>query len=116
MSPIEPEEMPREYKKHRWLVYTASREIGTVGWPMSIAEAQAAGVGVCIPEVRPDLREYLGGAGFIYESISEVADIISKAVPDEMREMGFEQARKSDIFEHKVILTNLWKTKIPSGR
>jgi Glycosyl transferase family 2 len=109
MPPIEPDEMPREYKKHRWLVYTASREIGTVGWPMAIAEAQAAGVGVCVANLRPDLRDYVGGGGFIYESIGEVADIITKPVPDEMREIGFEQARKSDIFEHKVILTDLWQ-------
>ncbi|HKQ04903.1 MAG TPA: hypothetical protein VJ464_07210 [Blastocatellia bacterium] len=109
MPPIEPDEMPAEYKKHRWLVYTASREIGTVGWPMAIAEAQAAGLGICIPNLRPDLREYIGAAGFIYESISEVADIIRRPVPDEMREIGFEQARKSNIFEHKTILTDLWQ-------
>jgi hypothetical protein len=59
--------------------------------------------------LRPDLREYIGGGGFTYDSIGEVADIITKPVPDGMREIGFEQARKSDIFEHKVILTNLWR-------
>jgi glycosyltransferase involved in cell wall biosynthesis len=110
MPPIEPDEMPAEYKKHRWLVYTASREVGTVGWPMAIAEAQAAGVGICMPNLRPDLREYIGAAGFTYEAISEVADIITRPVPDEMRERGFEQARKSNIFEHKTILTDLWQS------
>jgi hypothetical protein len=110
ISPIEPDYMPNEYKKHRWLVYTASRELGgTVGWPMAIAEAQASGVGVCMPNLRPDLKEYVGSAGFLYNSISEVVNIISKPFPAEMREIGFEHAKKSDISRHKVILTDLWK-------
>jgi hypothetical protein len=109
ISPIELEEMPAEYKRHRWLVYTASRKIGTVGWPMAIAEAQASGVGVCIANLRPDLRDYVGDAGFLFNSMSEVVDIISKPFPEEMRERGFEQAKKSDVHEHKTILTNLWQ-------
>ncbi len=55
--------MPGEYKKHQWLVYTACPQINQVGWPLSIAEAQAAGVGICMPEIRPDIREYIGDAG-----------------------------------------------------
>lgn len=109
IPPIEPEEMPAEYKKHRWLVYTASRKIGTVGWSMAVAEAQASGVGVCMANLRPDLRDYVGDAGFLFDSVGEVADIISKPFPEELREMGFEQAKKSDVFEHKAILTNLWR-------
>ncbi|MEA2720183.1 MAG: hypothetical protein QOJ39_2047 [Candidatus Eremiobacteraeota bacterium] len=109
MPPIEPDEMPREYKKHRWLVYTASRELATVGWPMAVAEAQAAGVGVCMPNLRPDLKAYVGDAGYIYDSIAELPGIVTKPVPDEMRELGFQQAKKSDIFEHKRVLTDIWK-------
>jgi hypothetical protein len=120
IPPIEPDEMPVEYKKHRWLVYTGSRDMPTVGWPMAVAEAQASGVGVCVPNLRPDLREYVGDAGFIYDSIREVGDIISRPVPDEMRERGFVQARKSDIFEHKTVLTRLWPetqpARVPPGR
>jgi hypothetical protein len=112
VPPVEPEDMPREYKKHRWLVYTASRKIGTVGWPMAVAEAQASGVCVCMPNLRPDLKEYVGDAGFLYDSISEAAEIISKPVPEEKRQIGFEHAKKSDIFEHKVILTDLWKKAV----
>jgi hypothetical protein len=107
--PIEPDEMPREYKKHQWLVYTASDKIKTVGWPMAIAEAQASGVGVCMANLRPDLREYVGDAGFLFNSLSEVLNIISKPFPEELRQMGFEHARKSDAFVHKTILTNLWR-------
>jgi hypothetical protein len=108
--PIEPDDMPAEYKKHRWMVYTASRQLSTVGWPMAIAEAQAAGVGVCMPHLRPDLHDFVGGAGVLYESIGDIVDLISGPVPEEMRELGFEQAKKSDIFEHKRLLTNLWPT------
>jgi glycosyltransferase involved in cell wall biosynthesis len=112
ISPVEPDDMPAQYKKHRWLVYTASREIATVGWSVSIAEAQASGVGVCVPNLRPDLREYVGEGGFLYNSMSEVKDIISKPFPEEMRQAGFEQAKKSDIFRHRHALTDLWAAAI----
>ena len=36
---------------------------------MAIAEAQAAGVSVCMPNIRPDIKEYVGEAGFVYDSI-----------------------------------------------
>jgi hypothetical protein len=117
MPPIEPEAMPEEYKKHRWLVYTATRkggpgssgDLGTVGWPMAVAEAQASGVGVCMANVRPDLREYVGEAGYLFDSPAEALEIISKPFPEEKRQLGFEQARKSDVFRHKTILTDLWQ-------
>ncbi|MEQ5787966.1 hypothetical protein J3454_08690 [Erythrobacter sp. NFXS35] len=106
---IQPEAMPAEYKKHRWLVYTGDFDIPTVGWPMAIAEAQAAGVGVCMPNLRPDLAQYVGeGAGVLYDSIDELPGIVSGPVPEEMRERGFEQAKKSDIERHKHLLTDLW--------
>lgn len=105
---IEPNRMPAEYKKHQWLVYTADFELAMVGWPMAIAEAQASGVGVCMPKIRPDLEQYVGDAGILYESISEVRDIIAQPVSQEMREAGFEQAKKSDIQRHKRLLTDLW--------
>lgn len=37
IPPREPEDMPREYKKHRWLVYTADFGMAKVGWPMAVA-------------------------------------------------------------------------------
>ena len=108
VPPVEPDEMAGEYKKHSWLVYTASRKMNSVGWPLAVAEAQAAGVGVCLPNIRPDLREYLGGAGYLYDSISEVAELLCRPYPKEMRERGFAHARQSDIGRHKTILTDLW--------
>lgn len=105
---VEPELMPTEYKKHQWLVYTASTMINTVGWPLALAEAQASGVGVCIQNIREDLKEYVGEAGYLFNSIEEVSKIIQHDVPNEMRELGFEQAKKSDINAHINKLTELW--------
>lgn len=109
IPPVEPELMLPEYKKHQWMVYTASHPINTVGWSLAVAEAQAAGVGVCFPRLRPDLDEYVGPAGYLYESVREVAAIVAKPFPEEKRRLGFEHARKSDVFEHKRILTALWR-------
>jgi hypothetical protein len=109
VPPVEPEQMPAEYKKHGWLVYTAARSDNTVGWPLAVAEAQASGVGVCVPNLRPDLRDYVGKAGFLYDSVSEVAELVAKPIPEELRQEGFENAKKSDAFEHKRTLTALWR-------
>jgi hypothetical protein len=108
VATVEPEMMHAEYKKHQWLVYTADKISNTVGWPMAVAEAQAAGVGVCLPNIRADLQDYLGGAGYLYDSIDQVENIIKNDVPEEIRSLGFEQARKSDIDAHKHLLTDLW--------
>jgi glycosyltransferase involved in cell wall biosynthesis len=105
---VQPEEMPRVYKAHGWLVYTACPRLRTVGWPMSVAEAQAAGLGICMPRLRPDLDEYVGGAGFLYDSIDEVPAILERPYPEEMRQRGFEHARRSDIRTHRSKLTALW--------
>lgn len=108
IAPVELEGMPEEYKKHRWLVYTAAAG-GNVGWPLAIAEAQASGVGVCMANIRPDLREYAGPAGFLYNSLDEVVKLIRQPVPEENRQAGFEQAKKSDVFQHRSLLFRLWR-------
>lgn len=108
INPVEPENMPHEYKKHEWLVYTASTEVGTVGWPLAVAEAQASGVGVLVQRVRDDLATYVGDAGFLFNRIEEAAEIIEAPFPQAMRERGFELARRSDIRTHITTLTDLW--------
>ena len=105
---IQPEDMPREYKRHTWLVYSASRSIGTVGWPTAVAEAQAAGVGVCMEGIRPDVREWVGPGGFVLGRLGEALDIVEQPVPPEVREAGFEQARRSDVRSHIGVLEALW--------
>lgn len=106
---VQPDDMPAHYKKHEWLVYTASSKNNTVGWPMAIAEAQAAGVGVCMQNIRPDLKDYVGDAGFLFDSLDEVAEIVSRPFPEALRQRGFELARRSDINQHIGLLTGLWQ-------
>jgi hypothetical protein len=108
------EAMAREYKKHRWLVYTAETNPATIGWPISVAEAQAAGLGICIPKVRPDISEYIGPAGFTYACIEEVIDIVSTDYPEHLREVGFSTAQLSDIHHHKDKLLRLWAGRVIS--
>ncbi len=105
---VEPEQMPAVYKKHRWLVYTACPKINQVGWPLSIAEAQASGVGVCIPEIRPDIREYIGDAGVVYRDVREVASIICEPVPESLRERGFAHAERCDVKHAVAALKQAW--------
>ena len=107
-DPVEPEDMPAVYKRHSWLVYTARRERRRVGWPMAVAEAQAAGLGVCVPDLGPDVRDYVGDAGFVYDAIDDVPAILDRPYPEDMRAAGFEQAQRSDIARHKHLLTDLW--------
>lgn len=109
IDPIPHRLMPAEYKKHEWLVYTASPDINSVGWPMAVAEAQAAGVGVCLAGVRPDMQEYVGAAGHLYKDIESVRELISRPMPAPMREAGFEQARGWDIRDQIHKLTDLWQ-------
>jgi hypothetical protein len=108
MPRLDHRDMPAAYKQHQWLVYTASPAVGTVGWPVAVAEAQASGVGVCMRHIRPDLRDYLGNAGFLFDRLEEVREIVSQPVPTSVREKGFLQARKSDIRRHLSILGRLW--------
>lgn len=107
---VEPHEMPRIYKQQQWLVYSVNPEVPTVGWPMAIAEAQAAGVGIAVQRIRPDMETYIGGAGYIFDTLEEAAQIVASSYPDEMREIGFNQAKRSDVREHIRVLTDLWST------
>ena len=76
---------------------------------MAVAEAQAAGVGVCMQNIRPDIAEYVGAAGFLFDQIEDAAALLRKPFPEEMRRKGFAHARKSDVREHIYLLENLWK-------
>jgi glycosyltransferase involved in cell wall biosynthesis len=108
VAPVDPEDMPGEYKKHCWLVYTASRAINTVGWPMALIEAQASGVGVCVQRVREDLREYVGEAGRFFETPEELVDVIRVPPSEAIRRAGFEWADRFDYRQQLRVLTDLW--------
>ena len=105
---VEPDNMLPHYKRHEWLVYTASNVHKSVGWPIAVAEAQAAGVGVCVQNMRPDIREFLGDAGYVFDTPEDAAAIIRGSVPEDMRQRGFEWAKRCDIAEHIKLLTGLW--------
>jgi glycosyltransferase involved in cell wall biosynthesis len=106
---VQPEEMPGIYKQHRWLVYTADRMTKNVGWPLAVAEAQAAGVGVCLANIRPDLKDYLGdGGGVLFDDLDDLKGLLPNEVPEDMRERGFEYCWRSDIRRNISQLTDLW--------
>ena len=108
----DPDEMPEVYPRYDWLVYPSDPQINKVGLPVSIAEAQASGLGVCwqeLPGRREEQLDYLGGAGFLFRSIDEVPEILSRPYPEEMRRKWFEAARRCDIEAHKGLLTEAWE-------
>ncbi len=84
VPPIDPEAMAPEYKRHAWLAYTASRAEATVGWPMALIEAMASGTGVCMQRIRPDLAEYIGDAGFLFDEPEDLVERL-RARPDASR-------------------------------
>jgi hypothetical protein len=111
----DPDDMPQVYPRYDWIVYPADPAINKVGLPASIAEAQAAGLGVCwqeLPGRREEQLDYLGGAGFLFHSIAEVPSILARPYPEEMRLRGLDNARKCDIREHKHLLTDVWQQAI----
>jgi glycosyltransferase involved in cell wall biosynthesis len=104
--------MPAEYKRHAWLVYTACPKINRVGWPLSVGEAMAAGVGVCVPAIRADIRDYVGDAGIVYDDVREIAEIVKGPVPQELRERGFERARQFDLRKTVRALEAQWQSAV----
>jgi len=108
IAPVDPEDMPAEYKKHCWLVYTASRTVNTVGWPMALVEAQASGVGVYVQKIREDLREYVGDAGSFFDSPGDLLQAIREPPSAALRNRGFEWAEQFDYRRQLHVLTDLW--------
>ncbi len=106
---VQPADMPAEYKRHEWLVYTACATRRSVGWPLAVAEAQASGVGVCMQAIRPDLAEYVGDCGYLFDTVEDARRIVSQPFPEAKRQRGFEHARRSDIRSHIRILEDLWR-------
>ena len=107
----DPDDMPDIYPKYDWLVYTSDPKINKVGFPVSIAEAQASGVGVCwqeLPGRKEEQLEFMGNAGFIFKNVEELPPILSQPFSEDMRISALENARKCDIEQHKNILTDSW--------
>lgn len=108
-EPVPYSAMPQVYKRHGWLVYTACERLRTVGWPMAIAEAQAAGVVVCMANIRPDLDDYLAGTGHLYDNPDDVVEILGSPPDPQLRDAGFDNARRHDITDNLHLLTDLWE-------
>ena len=116
---VDPDDMPSVYPRYDWLVYPSDRKINKVGLPVAIAEAQASGLGVCwqeLPGRRQEQLDYLGGAGFLFNSIAEVPAILQRPYPVEMRLRGYEAAKRADIADHKRILTETWESALAQKR
>ena len=107
----DPTEMPGIWPQYDWLVYSSDPQVNKVGLPCGVAEAMAAGVGVCwqeLPGRRDEQLEFLGGAGFLFQSIEEVPALLAQPYPDEKRLAGIEAAKRFDIEAHKHLLTDVW--------
>ena len=108
VSPVDPEDMPAEYKKHAWLAYTASKTENTVGWPMALIEAMASGVGVCMQNLRSDLRDYVGDVGILFDTPGDLVDRLRADPTAAERARGFAWAEQFDFRHQLPLLTNLW--------
>jgi len=107
-QPVRHSAMRAIYKRHGWLVYTAkTKPRATLGWPMAVAEAQAAGVGVCVQNARPDLAEFVG-PGELFDDLDQAGEIIAQPPSAESRKRGFEHARRSDVAEQMLVIERLW--------
>jgi hypothetical protein len=107
---VQPEEMPLEYKKHQWLIYTACPEKKTVGNPVMIAEAQASGVGVIMYKLRDTLDDFVTENGYLYTKDDEVLEIISSDFDLEKRKNAIEISKERYDIEDKIkYIENIWK-------
>ena len=107
---IQPENMPNEYKKHQWLIYTACPEKKTVGNPLMVAEAQASGVGVIMYCLRKTLKDYITENGYLYNNDNEVLEIISNNFSDDKRKKAIEIAKnRYDITNKIKDIEDCWK-------
>lgn len=107
----DPDEMPDVYTQYDWMIYPADPEINKVGFPVGMVEAQASGLGILwqeLPKRRDEQLRNLDGAGILYRSLDEIPAIIARPYPEEMREKGFERARRCDAKRQNHILTDLW--------
>ncbi len=107
-DPVPHSDMLAVWKRQSWLVYTGSKELASIGWPIAVVEAWAAGVGVCMQRIRADLEVYLDGCGFLFNEIEELATLIAKDPPEELRQRAHARAKTLDIRRHMYLLYDAW--------
>ena len=59
--------------------------------------------------IRADIRQYAGASAFFYDSLDDALKTIRQPFPEELRQLGFEQAKKSDVRQHRSLLFHLWR-------
>jgi glycosyltransferase involved in cell wall biosynthesis len=107
-------EMPAVYAESRWFVYPGPMDTG-FGWPVGVAEAWAAGVGVCIQRVRPDIEDYVGDAAVLFADVAEIAELVSEPPDPAMLDRARTRAEATDISAHGPRLLDLWSAVDAAG-
>ena len=92
-----PSEMPALYKGYRAIVMVGEGRFSR-GLSLYVLEAQAAGVAVVAPSLRPDFDDFVqAGGGYLFEDPSEIPGIL-RGIPDSgRRERGFRNVAAFDI-------------------
>jgi len=101
-------DMPKIYRDHDYLIYTACPNLKQAGMPMVVCEAQASGIGVCLQNIHVGYLDYLDGGGYLFNNIMDLSHIIQTPYPDNIREKGIINSQKYDISTKLHILTDLW--------
>ena len=104
---VQTTEMPYEYSKHTWLIYGACETFGTVGFPLMIAEAQAAGVMVIMYKLRPDAELYLSGTGYFYKTVDDIISIIDTGPDPEKIQSARNLCDRYDIYT--LNMEQIWR-------
>lgn len=101
-------QMPAVWERHRWFVYPGPPYEG-FGWPVGVVEAWAAGVGVCIQRVRPDIEDYVADAAVVFDDIEDIAPLLTEPPDPQMVARGRERAETMDVNVHGPALFDLWR-------
>ena len=107
-DPVVHSKMPGVFKDQAWLVYTGSKELASNGWPLSVCEAWASGVGVCLQRVRDDMEDYVGDCAYLFDDIAELPDLIAEPPDEELRKRAHARALDFDVRHHMNRLYGLW--------
>ena len=104
-----PADMPATYKAYKAMLVIGRGKFSR-GLSMSIIEAQAAGVAVIAPSLRPDFDRFvLDGGGYLFKDESEIPGILARIPEPGRRELGYAHAGRYDIagLEQELALCGL---------
>jgi glycosyltransferase involved in cell wall biosynthesis len=101
-------QMPAVCDEHRWFVYPGPAHQG-FGWPVGVIEAWAAGVGVCIQRIRPDIEHYVGDAAVLFDDVKELPSLLEAPPDPGMLARARDRAETMDIGLHGHRLLEAWR-------